>query len=47
MIRKFQLPVLFTLCLVVVLTTFASQAQTQTQTQTQSTGATTVPRLVR
>ena len=45
MIRKFQLPVLFTLCLVVVLTTFASQAQTQTQTQ--STGATTVPRLVR
>ena len=43
MIRKFQLPVLFTLCLLVVLTTFVSQARTQTQ----STTATTVPRLVR
>ena len=43
MIRKFQLPVLFTLCLVVVLTTFVGQARTQTQT----TSATTVPRLVR
>jgi hypothetical protein len=47
MIRKFQLPVLFTLCLVAVLTSFVSQAQTQTPTQTQITTATTVPRLVR
>src|SRR3984957_6073810 len=47
MIRKFQLPVLFTLCLAAVLTSFVSQAQTQTPTQTQITTTTTVPRLVR
>ena len=39
MTHRFQMLVLFTLCLVVPLTTFASQAQT--------TNATTVPRLVR
>ena len=41
--RRFQLPVLFTLCMVALFTALESQTQTQAQT----TNATIVPRLVR
>jgi hypothetical protein len=41
--RRFQLPVLFTLCMVALFTALESQTQTQVQT----TNATIVPRLVR